>query len=40
MKKGVWWGLVMMALVVIGLFWAMPSREHMTNGHLGLRCWG
>jgi tripartite ATP-independent transporter DctM subunit len=25
-----------MALVVIGLFWAMPSREHMTNGHLGL----
>jgi TRAP-type mannitol/chloroaromatic compound transport system permease large subunit len=36
MKKGVWWGLVMMALVVIGLFWAMPSREHMTNGHLGL----
>jgi len=36
MKKGVWFGLVMMALVVIGLFWAMPSREHMTNGHLGL----
>jgi TRAP-type mannitol/chloroaromatic compound transport system permease large subunit len=36
MKKGVWWGLVMMALVVIGLFLVMPSREHMTNGHLGL----
>ena len=36
MKKGVWWGLAMMALVVIGLFWVMPSREHMTNGHLGL----
>jgi len=36
MKKGVWWGLVMMALVVIGLFWVMPSRENMTNGHLGL----
>ena len=36
MKKGVWFGLAMMALVVIGLFWAMPSREHMTNGHLGL----
>ena len=36
MKKGVWWGLVMMALVLIGLFLVMPSREHMTNGHLGL----
>ena len=36
MKKGVWFGLAMMALVVIGLFGAMPSREHMTNGHLGL----
>ena len=36
MKKGVWWGLAMMALVVIGLFLVMPSREHMTNGHLGL----
>jgi len=36
MKKGVWFGLAMMALVVIGLFWAMPSREQMTNGHLGL----
>ena len=36
MKKGVWFGLGMMALVIIGLFWAMPSREHMTNGHLGL----
>ena len=36
MKKGVWFGLVMMALVVIGLFWVMPSRENMTNGHLGL----
>ena len=36
MKKGVWFGLAMMALVVIGLFWVMPSREHMTNGHLGL----
>ncbi len=36
MKKGVWFGLAMMALVIIGLFWVMPSREHMTNGHLGL----
>ncbi|MCP2501736.1 MAG: TRAP transporter large permease subunit [Deltaproteobacteria bacterium] len=36
MKKGAWFGLAMLALVVIGLFWAMPSREHMTNGHLGL----
>src|SRR3990172_2430061 len=36
MKKGVWFGLAMMALVVIGLFVAMPSPEHMTNGHLGL----
>ena len=28
MKKEAWFGLSMMALVVIGLFWAMPSREH------------
>jgi len=36
MKKGAWFGLACLALVVIGLFWAMPSRELMTNGHLGL----
>jgi len=36
MKKGAWFGLAMLAVVVVGLFWAMPSREHMTNGHLGL----
>ena len=36
MKKGVWFGLSIMALVVIGLFVAMPSPENITNGHLGL----
>ncbi len=36
MKKGVWFGLSIMALVLIGLFVAMPSPENITNGHLGL----
>ncbi len=36
MKKGAWFGLSIMALVVIGLFMAMPSPENITNGHLGL----
>ncbi len=36
MKKEVWFGISMMALVVIGVFWLMPPPAQMTNGHLGL----
>ncbi len=36
MRKEVWFGLSIMALVVIALFVMMPSPEQMTNGHLGL----
>ena len=36
MKKGVWFGLSIMALIVIGLFILMPSPDKITNGHLGL----
>ncbi len=36
MRKEVWFGLSMMALVVALLFWLMPSPDQMTNGHLGL----
>jgi len=36
MKKEVWFGLSIMAVVVIGVFWMMPSPSQMTNGHLGL----
>jgi len=36
MRKEVWFGLVIMALVVIGVFVLMPSPSQMTNGHLGL----
>jgi TRAP-type mannitol/chloroaromatic compound transport system permease large subunit len=36
MKKEVWFGLSIMALVVIGVFWMMPPPSQMTNGHLGL----
>jgi len=35
-KKEVWFGLSIMALVVIGVFWMMPPPSQMTNGHLGL----
>jgi len=35
-KKEVWFGLSIMALVVIGVFWLMPPPAQMTNGHLGL----
>jgi TRAP-type mannitol/chloroaromatic compound transport system permease large subunit len=36
MKKGVWFGLSIMAVVVIALFVLMPAPADMTNGHLGL----
>jgi TRAP-type mannitol/chloroaromatic compound transport system permease large subunit len=36
MRKEVWFGLSIMALVVIGVFWMMPPPSQMTNGHLGL----
>jgi TRAP-type mannitol/chloroaromatic compound transport system permease large subunit len=36
MKKGVWFGLSIMALIVIALFVLMPSPDKITNGHLGL----
>ena len=36
MRKEAWFGLSIMAAVVIGLFLFMPSPAHMTNGHLGL----
>jgi TRAP-type mannitol/chloroaromatic compound transport system permease large subunit len=36
MRKEVWFGLSIMAAVVVGVFFLMPSPEQMTNGHLGL----
>jgi TRAP-type mannitol/chloroaromatic compound transport system permease large subunit len=36
MRKEVWFGLSIMAVVVIGVFWLMPPPSQMTNGHLGL----
>jgi TRAP-type mannitol/chloroaromatic compound transport system permease large subunit len=36
MKKEAWFGLSIMALVVIGVFWMMPAPSLWTNGHLGL----
>jgi TRAP-type mannitol/chloroaromatic compound transport system permease large subunit len=36
MKKEAWFGLSIMALVVIGVFWMMPPLSQWTNGHLGL----
>jgi TRAP-type mannitol/chloroaromatic compound transport system permease large subunit len=36
MRKEVWFGLSIMALVVIGLIVLMPSPADMTSGHLGL----
>ena len=36
MRKEVWFGLSIMALVVIGVFWMLPAPSQMTNGHLGL----
>ena len=36
MRKEVWFGLSIMALVVAMVFVLMPSPSLMTNGHLGL----
>jgi len=36
MRKEVWFGLSIMAFVVILVFWLMPPPAEMTNGHLGL----
>lgn len=36
MRKEAWFGLSIMAAVVIALFVMMPSSAQMTNGHLGL----
>jgi len=36
MKKEVWFGLTIMALVVLAAFVLLPAPSEMTNGHLGL----
>ena len=36
MKKGVWFGLSILAAIVIGLIVLMPAPADITNGHLGL----
>jgi TRAP-type mannitol/chloroaromatic compound transport system permease large subunit len=36
MKKEVWFGLTIMALVVLSAFLLLPSPSEMTNGHMGL----
>jgi TRAP-type mannitol/chloroaromatic compound transport system permease large subunit len=36
MRKGAWFGLSIMAAVVIALFVIMPPASQITNGHLGL----
>ena len=36
MRKEVWFGLSIMALVVVTVFVFMPAPSQMTNGHLGL----
>jgi TRAP-type mannitol/chloroaromatic compound transport system permease large subunit len=36
MKKEIWFGLSILALIVVGLFVLMPYPSEMTNGHLGL----
>ena len=36
MKKEVWFGLTIMALVVLSAFVLLPSPSEMSNGHLGL----
>ena len=36
MRKEVWFGLSIMALVVMLVFVLMPAPSQMTNGHLGL----
>ncbi|MCM2297502.1 TRAP transporter large permease subunit [Rhodoferax sp.] len=36
MRKEVWFGLTIMAMVVLAAFILLPSPSQMTNGHLGL----
>ena len=36
MKKEIWFGLIILAMVVISVFVFMPAPSQMTNGHLGL----
>ncbi|MDP1992033.1 MAG: TRAP transporter large permease subunit [Syntrophales bacterium] len=36
MRKEAWFGLSIMALIVVGLFVLMPPLGQITNGHLGL----
>jgi len=36
MKKGAWFGLSIMAAILITLFVMMPPASQITNGHLGL----
>jgi TRAP-type mannitol/chloroaromatic compound transport system permease large subunit len=36
MKKEAWFGLSIMALVLVGVLWFMPPFAQWTNGHLGL----
>ncbi len=36
MKKEAWFGIAIMALVVIGVFWMMPPLSQWTTGHMGL----
>ncbi len=36
MRKEVWFGLTIMAMVVVAVFVLMPAPSEMTNGHLGL----
>ncbi len=36
MRKEVWFGLSIMAMVVIAVFVLMPAPSQMTNGHMGL----
>ena len=36
MKKEIWFGLTIMALVVLTAFILLPAPSQMANGHLGL----
>jgi hypothetical protein len=36
MRREAWFGITIMAIVVIGVFWAMPPLTQWTTGHLGL----
>ena len=36
MRKEVWFGLTIMAMVVLAAFVLLPPLSLMTNGHLGL----